>query len=65
MRERLQQRLVELRKEFQEGQKAISELESKLTSVRATVLRISGAIHVLEEELMLDQKEHDECTGTG
>jgi hypothetical protein len=51
--------------QFQEGQKAISELESKLTSVRATVLRISGAIQVLEEELMLDQKEHDECTGTG
>lgn len=53
MRERLEQRLSELRKEFQEGQKTIVELESKLTSVRSTVLRISGAIQVLEEELTL------------
>ena len=53
MRERLEQRLAELRKEFQEGQKTIVELESKLTNVRSTVLRISGAIQVLEEELAL------------
>jgi len=53
MRERLEQRLNELRKEFQEGQRTIVELESKLTTVRSTVLRISGAIQVLEEELAL------------
>lgn len=53
MRERLEQRLTELRKEFQEGQKVISELESRLAAVRTTVLRIGGAIQVLEEELSL------------
>jgi hypothetical protein len=53
MHERLIQRLTELRKEFQEGQRVISELDARLASVRATVLRISGAIQVLEEELSL------------
>ena len=53
MRERLEKRLAELRSEFQVGQKTISDLESKLDGVRATVLRISGAIQVLEEELSL------------
>jgi uncharacterized coiled-coil protein SlyX len=53
MRERLEKRLAELRSEFLEGQKTISGLESKLNGVRATVLRISGAIQVLEEELSL------------
>ena len=58
MRERLEQRLTELRKELRDGQrviseheKAISEHESRLANLRATVLRISGAIQVLEEEL--------------
>jgi hypothetical protein len=51
MRERLEQRLTELRKEYQEGQRAISELKSRLAALRTTVLRISGAIQVLEEEL--------------
>jgi uncharacterized coiled-coil protein SlyX len=57
MHQRLEQRLTELRKEFQEGQRVISELESKLASVRATVLRISGAIQVLEEELSLSETD--------
>ena len=66
MRERLEQRLSELRKEFQEGQKTIVELESKLTSVRSTVLRISGAIQVLEEELALSVTDSgaNEMAGT-
>ena len=51
LRERLEGRLKALRKEFQEGQSTIADLESRLNGVRATVLRISGAIQVLEEEL--------------
>lgn len=53
MRERLEQRLFELRREFRDGQTAISDLEKKLENIRSTVLRISGAIQVLEEELAL------------
>jgi uncharacterized coiled-coil protein SlyX len=51
MRERLERRLIHLRTEFQEGQKTIADLELKLNNLRTTVLRISGAIQVLEEEL--------------
>lgn len=51
MKERLQARLDELRKEFETGQKRLEELESQAVSIRQTLLRISGAIQVLEEEL--------------
>ncbi len=51
MRERLEQRLQELKTEFDNGQQTLQELESQTVSVRQTLLRISGAIQVLEEEL--------------
>lgn len=47
----IEQRLTELREEFQAGEKQAAQLESKLTDLRATLLRISGAIKVLEELL--------------
>ena len=51
MRTRLEQRLKELKAEFESGQKVLLELEKQQASVRETLLRISGAIQVLEEEL--------------
>lgn len=51
MREQLEQRLKQLRSEFEAGQKMLAELEAKQASVRETLLRISGAIQVIEEEL--------------
>lgn len=54
MRERLQTRLDELRKEFETGQQKLNELEAQVTAVRNTLLRISGAIQVIEEELAND-----------
>lgn len=51
MRERLEQRLAELRAEFERGQQTLDDLETQATTVRQTLLRISGAIQVLEEEL--------------
>jgi len=51
MREQLEQRLKQLKAEFEAGQKMLAELEAKQASVRETLLRISGAIQVLEEEL--------------
>jgi uncharacterized coiled-coil protein SlyX len=51
MRERLEQRLAELRADFERGQQTLDQLESQATTVRQTLLRISGAIQVLEEEL--------------
>lgn len=51
MKQQLEQRLKELRAEFESGQKALAELEVKQANLRNTLLRISGAIQVLEEEL--------------
>ena len=51
MRERLEQRLKELKAEFESGQKMLAELEAKQANLRESLLRISGAIQVLEEML--------------
>ncbi len=51
MRDRLQTRLGELKKEFVTGQTHLQELERQQMHLRETMLRISGAIQVLEELL--------------
>ena len=51
MKEKLEQRLRTLKAEFETGQKSLAELESRQAGLRETLLRISGAIQVLEEEL--------------
>jgi predicted nuclease with TOPRIM domain len=52
MREQLQIRLEELKKEFDVGQTRLQELDRQQTALRETLLRISGAIQVLEEMLI-------------
>lgn len=56
MKQQLEQRLKELRSEFESGQRTLAELETKQMNLRNTLLRISGAIQVLEEELAKDSK---------
>lgn len=51
MREQLQQRLQSLKTEYEAGQKMLAELETKQANLHQTMLRIQGAIQVLEEEL--------------
>jgi predicted nuclease with TOPRIM domain len=51
MREQLERRLGELKAEYQAGQKMLADLEAKQANLQQTLLRISGAIQVLEEEL--------------
>jgi len=51
MKMQLEQRLKELKAEFESGQKALAELDNRQAELRNTLLRISGAIQVLEEEL--------------
>ena len=53
MRPQLEQRIEQLRQEFDAGRRALTELENRQTELRSTLLRISGAIQVLEE--ILDQ----------
>ncbi|WP_448573735.1 hypothetical protein [Trichothermofontia sp.] len=51
MKEQLQERLQALKSEYESGQRLLSELELKQANLRDTLLRISGAIQVLEELL--------------
>jgi len=53
--EQIQERLDSLKKEFEAGQKRLGELEAEQAYVRETMLRISGAIQVLQE-LVQDPK---------
>ena len=54
---KLRQRLEELRAEYDKGQKTLHELEGQAASVRATLLRISGAVQVLQEAFGEQQPE--------
>jgi hypothetical protein len=51
MQEKLETRLVELKAQYEDGQKMLVDLEAKRTNLQSTLLRISGAIQVLEEIL--------------
>lgn len=51
MREQIDQRLKQLKAEFEEGQKMLADLESRQANLKTTMLRISGAMQVLEELL--------------
>ena len=51
MQQQLTQRLQQLKSEYEAGEKMLAELEQKQRALRETLLRISGAIQVLEEEL--------------
>lgn len=45
----IESRLADLRRELRKGQEELVALERRRSEVRDTVLRISGAIQVLEE----------------
>lgn len=47
----LEKRLNELKTEFESGQKMLADFEAKRVELQETLLRISGAIQVLEELL--------------
>ena len=51
MREQLQKRLEELKAEFDTGQRMMQELEARQAKLRDQLLRLAGAIAVLEEAL--------------
>jgi hypothetical protein len=51
MQEQLTNRLRELKAEFEAGQAKLAEVEGQANNLRSIILRISGAIQVLEEEL--------------
>ncbi|OUL31956.1 hypothetical protein BV378_01275 [Nostoc sp. RF31YmG] len=52
MKEQLEQRLQSLKLEFEDGQRILADYEIKQANLQTTLLRISGGIQVLEEELV-------------
>jgi hypothetical protein len=52
---RTEQRLVALRQEYEAGQAQMRALEQRTRDLRETMLRISGAIAVLED-MLADEK---------
>ncbi len=59
MQEQLQKRLQSLTTEYKAGQKALANLESQKANLQETLLRISGAIQVLEEELAIAKSQEN------
>jgi hypothetical protein len=66
MREQIQARLEELKKERETGQAELQKVEMQRTYLRETVLRIDGAVQVLEELLAGEpHAKADEAVGPG
>ncbi len=51
MKEQLTERLEKLKSEFESGQKMLADLQARQANLQQTLLRISGAIQILEEIL--------------
>lgn len=51
MRDQLNERLESLKADFDRGKARLAQLETEETQLRETLLRVSGAIQVLTEEL--------------
>jgi hypothetical protein len=51
MEQQLEKRLAELKSEFEAGQKMLADMDIKRKELEDTMLRISGAIQVIEEML--------------
>ena len=60
MREQLEKRLTELKSEFEAGQKMLADLDAKKAELQTTMLRISGAIQVIEEMLAQDSAPREQ-----
>lgn len=59
MKEQLEQRVEKLKAEFESGQKMLADVEARQAELQKTLLRISGAIQVVEELLAQDAKPGD------
>lgn len=57
MKSQITSRLEELQAEYQKGQERLNSLQQELTQIQNSMLRISGAIQVLQE--LLQQEEND------
>jgi hypothetical protein len=55
MREQIEERLAALRQEFEAGRRMLADLETRQVELQQTLLRIGGAVQVLEELLSSEE----------
>lgn len=65
MKQEIELRLQSLKDEFTAGQKILADLEAKQASVRDTLIRINGAVQILEELLAEATTEPDLDSSNG
>ena len=58
MRDMIQRRRETLAEELEKGEQMLGELESRRNDLRASLLRISGAMQVLDELLAAEPTVH-------
>ncbi|NCQ70621.1 MAG: hypothetical protein GPI99_08310 [Microcystis aeruginosa W13-15] len=59
MKEQIKERIEQLKAEYESGQKMLADLETQESNLRTTMMRISGAIQVLEELLAKTEEEEN------
>ncbi len=64
MRDQIENRLSDLKNEYDQGQKILAELNEKRENTAQAMLRISGAIQVLEELLAKEENVPMEAVQT-
>ncbi|HPI59165.1 hypothetical protein [Zoogloea sp.] len=65
MKPMIETRLEELRREYEAGAGVMNELQKKQDELRTTLMRISGAIQVLEELLATEAAGQDAAEAGG
>jgi hypothetical protein len=60
MRDDAEKRLLALRADYEDGHARLLQLEQQASALRETLLRISGAIRVLEELLAGNRQPRDD-----
>ena len=63
MKQQLEKRLIELKNEFEAGQKMLTDLDIKQANLRNSLLRISGAVQVIKEELAKYNRDNGKTAG--
>ena len=58
LQERLERRRAELTAELERGRAVLADLDARRAAVRDTLLRLTGAIEVLTEELAATNGHH-------
>jgi chromosome segregation ATPase len=56
MSNHLEERLSQLKSQFSSGQKELEKMQQKQNELQITLLKISGAVQVLEEEITKEKQ---------